>query len=160
MTTSPSQSTGRPTTGTTAASGPTTGIGDSDPPSTPQEAAAQFEKVLVRQFVKKMTEDMFSSSFAGEGGGNWMESQRDRQRDMMTDMITDRIVEADTLQVSESLANEWEDATSNADAADPSASTQEENPRATPPADATGSPRPLLDSPPATHNKSNIDRVV
>lgn len=159
MTTSPSHATGRSTTGASSAPGPTPGVGDADSPSTPQEAATQFEEVLVRQFVKVMTKDMFSNSLAGEGGGNWMQGQRDRQRDVLTDMITDRIVEADTLEISETLANEWGETGSMTDGSDSAPPTQGE-PHPTAPSETTDAPRPLIDTPPATHDNSKIDRVV
>ena len=95
------------TAGTRAASGPGTGLPEGRDPKTPKEAAQEFEKVLVRQFVEVMTKDMFSSSLAGEGGGGWMKSQRGNQRDMMTDMLTDRIVESGSLQISEQLTKQW-----------------------------------------------------
>ncbi len=84
-----------------------TGLTGDDPPETPKEAAEQFEKVLVRQFVDVMTEDMYSSSLAGGDGKNWMSSQRDRQRRVMTGMITDKLTEAGNLQISETLMQSW-----------------------------------------------------
>lgn len=159
MTPSSLHATGRSTTGASSAPGPTTGVGDADSPSTPKEAAAQFEEVLVRQFVKVMTKDMFSNSLAGEGGGNWMQGQRDRQRDVLTDMITERIVEADTLQVSETLANEWGEAEATSDGSDSPPPIQGEPPP-TAPSETTDAQRPLIDTPPATYDNSKIDRVV
>ncbi len=84
-----------------------TGLTGDAPPETPKEAAEQFEKVLVRQFVDVMTEDMYSSSLAGGDGKNWMSSQRDRQRRVMTGMITDKLTEAGNLQISETLMQSW-----------------------------------------------------
>ncbi|MCS4195229.1 hypothetical protein [Salinibacter ruber] len=90
--------------------------GDANP-ETPKEAAEQFEKVLVRQFVDVMTEDMYSSSLSGGDGKNWMSSQRDRQRRVMTGMITDKLTEAGNLQISETLMQSWgTDASAEADA--------------------------------------------
>ncbi|WP_251964023.1 hypothetical protein [Salinibacter ruber] len=94
-----------------------TGLTGDAPPETPKEAAEQFEKVLVRQFVDVMTEDMYSSSLAGGDGKNWMSSQRDRQRRVMTGMITDKLTEAGNLQISETLMQSWgTDASAEADA--------------------------------------------
>lgn len=76
-------------------------------PRNPQEAAAQFEKVLVQQFVDVMTEDMFSSSLAGEDGPQWMGSQRDSNRDAMTEVLTDHIVESGDLGLRELLLKRW-----------------------------------------------------
>lgn len=83
--------------------------GDStETPASPTEAAQRFEEVLVRQFVKVMTKDMFSSSLTGrEGGAGWMQSQRDRQRKMMTDMIAEQVAEGGDLAISKKLMREW-----------------------------------------------------
>lgn len=134
-------------------------MGESGAPESPEEAADQFEKVLVRQFVKVMTEDMFSGSHAGEGGGKWMESQRDRQRDLMTDMITDRITEANTLEVSKTLERKWgiED-DSEAGAATPAA--LEARPRASSESENASPARPLIDTPPTHSEESHIDHAV
>jgi Rod binding domain-containing protein len=79
----------------------------SDRPRNPEEAAAQFEKVLVRQFVEVMTKDLMSSSMAGDGGPGWMNSQRDSQRDHLTDVLTDHLVESGTLDIREMLLKRW-----------------------------------------------------
>ncbi len=78
-----------------------------DRPGNPEEAAAQFEKVLVRQFVEVMTNDLMSSSMAGENGPGWMNSQRDSQRDHLTDILTDHLVESGTLDIREMLLKRW-----------------------------------------------------
>ena len=84
------------------------GVGTGAPtPETPEEAAKEFEKVLLRRFVKVMTEDMFSTSFAGEDGPGWMKSQRGTQRDMMTDMITNHLSETGALPIAEQLMRKW-----------------------------------------------------
>ncbi len=134
------------------------GVGESDPPDTLKEAASKFEEVLVRQFVEVMTKDMFSSSHAGKGGGNWMQSQRDRQRDLMTDMIADRLANADTLKISEKLAQDWGIAGPGAGAA-PSTTTPAD-PGSPMPLDTQNSSRPLLDTPPTTRNEPHIDHAV
>lgn len=85
---------------------PSTEIPD-ERPRNPKEAAAQFEKVLVRQFVDVMTKDMFSASLSGEEGPQWMSSQRDSQRDAMTDVLTDHIVESGDLGLRELLLKRW-----------------------------------------------------
>lgn len=133
------------------------GVGESGPPDTLGEAAEKFEQALVRQFVKVMTKDMFSSSHAGQGGGNWMESQRGRQRDLMTDMIADRLAKADTLEVSEKLAKEWGIDTS--DAARASTDSEQTDPHPVAPAETSDPSRPLIDTPPP-HDNPRIDRAV
>lgn len=147
----------RRSAGASAPPGDARGVGESGPPDTLSEAAEKFEQALVRQFVKVMTKDMFSSSHAGQGGGNWMESQRGRQRDLMTDMIADRLAKADTLEVSEKLAKEW--GIDSSDAARASPTSKQMEPRPVPPAETSDPSRPLIDTPP-THDKSHIDRAV
>ena len=90
--------------------------------TTKEEAARQFESVLVRQFVEVMTKKMFDAPLSGEGGPGWMNSQRDTQRDIMTDVLTDHLVDAGALQLSDLLLRKWdagaaEDAAPVADAA-------------------------------------------
>lgn len=75
--------------------------------STINEAAQQFEDVLVRQFVQVMTDSMFSAGLTGADGPRWMEGQREQQRDAMTDVLTHQLVEADVLPFSELLVRQW-----------------------------------------------------
>lgn len=143
------------TSSSTAAPSPTGA--DDDAPSTRKEAARKFEKVLVRQFTKVMTEDMFTNSLAGKGGGNWMESQRDRQREHMTDMITEQLVESNSLGFKEKLMEKWkttgEDTESNGGSPDVPAPSDLPAAPAEPPS--------RLTSPPATtSNESQIDHAA
>ena len=138
--------------------------GDANP-ETPKEAAEQFEKVLVRQFVDVMTEDMYSSSLAGGDGKNWMSSQRDRQRRVMTGMITDKLTEAGNLQISETLMQSWgTDASAEADA--PEANAPEADDAAPAPASPENSIPEFVDPLPAPSDSSTptdrpqIDHVV
>ncbi|WP_103029859.1 hypothetical protein, partial [Salinibacter altiplanensis] len=142
-----------------------TGLTGGDTPETPKEAAEQFEKVLVRQFVDVMTEDMYSSSLAGDEGKNWMSSQRDRQRKVMTNMITDQLTEDGTLQISETLMQSWgTDASPEADGT--KASDTEANEDAPAPASPDPSvpdmvdPLPAPAESPSSQNRSQIDHVV
>lgn len=134
-------------------SGPGVGLSAPANPDTPKEAAEQFEKVLVRQFVDVMTEDMYSSSLAGDGGKNWMSSQRDRQRKVVTDMITNQLSAAGDLQIAETLMQSWgveasADESDSAETADePSPDFVDPLPEA--PTDASSSP-----------NRSQIDHAV
>ncbi len=148
-----------------AAASPSPQAGD-DAPSTPEEAARKFETVLVRQFTKVMTENMFSNSMAGEGGGKWMESQRDRQRKHVTDMITEQLVESNTLGISEKLMQKWgatdgepKDATDGErEPADPAQETLDV-PSDVPAAPAAPDPRPR-DPLPTPPNESHIDHAA
>ncbi len=142
-----------------------TGLTGDDPPETPKEAAEQFEKVLVRQFVDVMTEDMYSSSLAGGDGKNWMSSQRDRQRRVMTGMITDKLTEAGNLQISETLMQSWgTDASAEADGMEANAPEADD---ATPaPASPENSipefvdPLPAPADPSTPTDRPQIDHVV
>ena len=61
-------------TGTPAAA---TSVVDRSKPSNEAEAAAEFESVLVRQFVQAMTKDLFKAS---EDGASLSGGQSDLQR--------------------------------------------------------------------------------
>lgn len=76
-------------------------------PETLEEAAQQFEKVLVRQFVQVMTEGMFDASLSGDDGPGWMDSQRESQHGVLTDVLTDHLVESGALRLSEMLLRQW-----------------------------------------------------
>lgn len=80
----------------------------SERPDSPEEAAKAFEKVLVRRFVKTMTEKMFDSPLSGSDGPGWMNGQRDQQRDMLTDVLADHIVESDSLRIRDLLLRDWD----------------------------------------------------
>ena len=90
-------------------------------PTTKEEAARQFESVLVRQFVEVMTKKMFDAPLSGKDGPGWMNSQRDTQRDMMTDVLTDHLVDSGALQLSDLLLRKWDAGT--AEGAAPSATS-------------------------------------
>lgn len=71
-------------------------------PADPEAAAAQFEAVLVRQFVEVMTRDLFD----GESEG-MLTGQADLQRDTLTDALTDHLVESGTLGIADLLLAQW-----------------------------------------------------
>jgi peptidoglycan hydrolase FlgJ len=73
----------------------------------PEEAARQFEEILVRQFVKTMTKDLFSGSLAGEDGAGWVKAQSEAQGDVLADTLTKHLVESGTLGVAERLLESW-----------------------------------------------------
>ena len=68
----------------------------------PEEAARQFESVLVRQFVEVMTKDLFD----GEGEG-MLTGQADLQRDTLTDTLTDHLVESGTFGIADLMIAQW-----------------------------------------------------
>ena len=88
----------------------TPGLGGPDPkdrPETPEEAAEQFEQMLVKQFVDGMTKGLYKSTLSGEDGPSWMKGQRDAQRDVLTDVLTDHLVEAEVLGIRERMLKQW-----------------------------------------------------
>ena len=76
------------------------------PPSrdaqSPEEAARQFESVLVRQFVEVMTKDLFQG---GEDG--MLTGQADLQRDTLTDTLAEHLVESGTFGIADLLMKQW-----------------------------------------------------
>lgn len=76
-------------------------------PRTREEAARQFEEVLVRQFVKTMTQGLFNTGLAGEDAPGWMEGYQQTQRDVLTDELTRHLVESGTLRLSDQLMRQW-----------------------------------------------------
>lgn len=78
------------------------------PAETPAEAAKQFEEMLVRQLVKVMTKDLFTTSPAGEDGPQWMQGRRDTQRDLLTQMLTEHLAMTDALPVADRLTQQWD----------------------------------------------------
>jgi flagellar protein FlgJ len=82
--------------------------GDVRKPRTPEEAARQFEEVLVRQLVQTMTKDLFQDQLSGEDGPGWMESHAQAQRDVLTDVLAQHLVEHDTLGIRNLLLRHWQ----------------------------------------------------
>lgn len=77
--------------------------GPGDRARTPEEAAEQFEAVLVRQFVSTMTKGLFEST-----SGSLPGAQADAQREAMTDALTKEIVESGTLRFRDLLLRQWD----------------------------------------------------
>lgn len=94
----------------------------SAPPSrarTPEEAARQFEEVLVRQFVQTMTEGLFKSSLSGDDGPNWIEGQADLQRSTLADVLTRHLVDQGRFGIADQLLQQWGQAVPPSDEATP-----------------------------------------
>ncbi|MEO0559223.1 MAG: peptidoglycan hydrolase [Bacteroidota bacterium] len=73
--------------------------------SSPEEAARQFESLLVRQFVEVMTKDLFDTE-----AESMLTGQADLQRDTLTDTLTEHLVESGTFGVAELMIQQWKDA--------------------------------------------------
>jgi flagellar protein FlgJ len=75
-------------------------------PGSPEEAARAFETLLVREFVRTMTKDLFRTSLAG--GGPMAAGQADLQRDRLTEFLTATLVDGGTLRLRDLLLRQWE----------------------------------------------------
>jgi len=94
---------------------------DGAKPRTPEEAAQAFETVLVREFVRVMTKDLFKSSLAG--GGPLAAGQADLQRDQLTDLLTAQLVDGNALRLRDLLLRQWARTGAPAEAAAPPPAT-------------------------------------
>lgn len=77
-------------------------------PNTPEEAARQFEQVLVKQMIGEMTEEMFDSSLAGDDAPQWMGSYNDMQSDMLATELAKQLTENGRLGIADMLMKQWE----------------------------------------------------
>ncbi|GAB5519417.1 MAG: hypothetical protein RhofKO_16680 [Rhodothermales bacterium] len=84
-----------------------TGSPSNDRAQSLDEAAAQFEEVLVKQFVQTMTKDLFNNSLSGDNGPGWIESQSEMQSDVLADILTQRLVEDGTFNMRDLLLKQW-----------------------------------------------------
>ncbi|RMH65732.1 MAG: hypothetical protein D6685_05635, partial [Bacteroidetes bacterium] len=86
-------------------------------PRTPEEAARQFEEVLVRQFVQTLTEGLFQNGLSGDDGPSWIEGQADLQRSTLADVLTRHLVDRGRFGIADQLLRQWDrTAASEADA--------------------------------------------
>lgn len=76
-------------------------------PKTPEEAAKQFEEILIKQFVKTMTDGMFESSLAGEDEPQWLGAYGDIQKETLTEQLAKHIVESGSMRISDLLLKQW-----------------------------------------------------
>jgi len=102
-----STTSGFPTIGDGPALAPDSPAGPQRRPSTPEEAAQQFEAVLIRQFVAAMTDTLFKDGLAGDEGPGWVKSQQHTQRDVLTDVLTEHLVESRSLRLADLLLRQW-----------------------------------------------------
>lgn len=106
----------------------------------PEEAARQFEAVLVRQFVEVMTKDLFDTEAEG-----MLTGQADLQRDTLTDTLTDHLVDSGTFGIAELMIAQWKESGRIPSEALEAPSTPD--PEAFSPFAAQGRP-PFIDTPP------------
>ena len=77
-------------------------------PDSPEEAAAQFEEILARQFVQEMTKGLFESTLSGDDGPGWMKGYASQQTDVLTDVLTKHLVDSGTLNLRNHLLRQWQ----------------------------------------------------
>ena len=73
----------------------------------PQEAAEQFEKLLLKQMVSVMTEDLMQTPLSGEKGPGWMNTQRSHHQSSFSDMLADELAKSSSFNLSEVLMRRW-----------------------------------------------------
>lgn len=76
-------------------------------PETPEEAARQFEQVLIRQMVSTMTREIFDSSLSGEDGPGWMNSYSEMQSDLLANELAAQLSKRGNLGIAEMLLRQW-----------------------------------------------------
>ncbi len=84
---------------------PTLPPGTAQRARTPEQAARQFEEVLVRQFVQTMTKDLFKP-LDGDGASS-LTAQADIQRDTLNDVLTRQLVDTGSFGVARMLERQW-----------------------------------------------------
>lgn len=80
-------------------------------PETLEEAAEEFERILVRTLVQSMTDGLFENSMGGDDTPGWMDSQRSSHQDIMNDVLSSHLVEAHSLSIADQLVQQWEHVT-------------------------------------------------
>lgn len=70
-----------------------------------EEAAREFESVLVKQFVQVMTKDLFKS--IDDDASAAVGAYGDIQRDALTDVLTEHLVESGTFKLQDLLLRQW-----------------------------------------------------
>lgn len=81
---------------------------DARRPHTPEEAARQFEELLLRQFVQVMTRNLFRESLTGDEAPGWLSTYRDTQRDALTNVLARHLAEQGRLGIAELLLRQWQ----------------------------------------------------
>ncbi|MFT4604729.1 MAG: hypothetical protein ACI9W4_001462 [Rhodothermales bacterium] len=88
----------------------TAGPGGPQVPKDPAAAARQFEEVLVREFVRNMTKDLFTGGLGGKDSPGWVKAQGSAQSDALTDAVTKHLVDSGTLGIKDMLMRKWGEA--------------------------------------------------
>lgn len=76
-------------------------------PANPQEAAEQFEQILVKQMVETMTKNLFANGLGGEDAPQWLGAYDDMQRDVLATELADQMTRNGKLGIAELLMKQW-----------------------------------------------------
>jgi flagellar protein FlgJ len=76
-------------------------------PRTPEEAARQFEEVLVKQMVREMTKGIFDNNLTGDDAPQWMGAYSEMQSDVLTTELAKQLTDTGKLGISELLIKQW-----------------------------------------------------
>lgn len=76
-------------------------------PQNPEEAAKQFEEVLIKQMVHTMTKELFDSNLTGDDAPEWMGAYSDMQSDILTEELAKQLSESGRMGISKLLLKQW-----------------------------------------------------
>lgn len=77
-------------------------------PRTPEDAARQFEEILIQQMVREMTRGLFETSLAGDDAPQWMGAYGDMQSEMLAAELARQLAASGRLGISEMLLKQWQ----------------------------------------------------
>ncbi len=77
-------------------------------PNSPEEAARQFEEVLIKQMVQSMTKNLFDSSITGDDAPQWMAAYGDMQSDVLSTELAKQLGGSGKLGIAELLLKQWQ----------------------------------------------------
>ncbi len=76
-------------------------------PTSPEQAAEQFEHILVKQMVEVMTKDLFESGLAGDDAPQWLGGYSDMQSDVLATELANKMTEDGRLGIADLLMKQW-----------------------------------------------------
>ena len=82
--------------------------GDAAAPRDFNDAAKQFEEVLLRELIAVMTKELFDNSLLGEDAPAWSTSYQDMQRDVVTDQLASQLASSGRIGIARLLIEQHE----------------------------------------------------
>jgi len=76
-------------------------------PADPQQAAEQFEQILVKQMVETMTKNLFEGGLAGDDAPQWLGAYNDMQSDVLATELAHQMTRNGKLGIAELLMKQW-----------------------------------------------------